>query len=239
MTGCGKESMQGKETNELHMTAIVSTHNTLSVDALASLGDGKFAGVDYTLSEGDSLLACVDSSCNALEIDDAGTFFPFGEVYTTELPYRSGMTYVVSLHRKGYTDAPLSQVTLPDSFEILSPDAGRVYSDGDSIAIEWFPTGIGDHVTVENKLKCILEDGRVVSHLGDTQIDTDEDGYVESTIEDNLYSLLALEESNPVSCDLEIIVKHSRSGVLDPALKGGSITAETYRSVQVEYSASP
>jgi hypothetical protein len=235
ISGCDKDNLTGNATSEIHITASVHAENEKSVHVQASLDDGRIFGTSYSLTDGDAFVACVDTTCREMNTFGLDPLLPIDSIYSTSLPYRSGMIYTVSLTRRGYDNAPDSHVILPDSFDILTPAEGSVYTDGESIPIEWFPAGVGEDVTVVNDLSCLLEDGTRVDKSGDFQSDLDQDGRVDSSIRDNLYYVRATEDSAPVDCDITITVKHSHHGQIDPIYKGGSISGMISRTVQVKY----
>lgn len=87
-------------------------------------------------------------------------------------------------------------------------------------------------------MTCLLEDGSKSNYSGDYISDSDDDGYVESSIEEYLSDTIAITDLSPTSCDIVIEVKSTLWGEIDPIYKDGAISGSTIRKVQVRYARS-
>jgi hypothetical protein len=105
----GGENGTPIRTDQMHISALVSSPDAGSARMSVALGDGKLFGPQYRLTSGDELRACVAGTCITLTaegLDDAR--------YDHSFPYAADTPYTVSLTRRGSpADAPSSSVTLP------------------------------------------------------------------------------------------------------------------------------
>jgi hypothetical protein len=133
-----------------------------------------------------------------------------------------GKTITVALTRgKEDTSAPNSVLTLPAKFEITGPVAATTFVRGkDAIVVAWDNSGKSDPMTVELSGECIEGVNKTASDNG--------------TLIIAAADIKASKDNETKTCDVQIVVKRSRKGTLDPAYgKGGSTAGIQLRSLSV------
>lgn len=173
LLGCTSESSSsgGEDgepilTRDMEFGGIVEAADAVNATVYVSLDDGELLfGTEYVLTGGDVLDPCVAGRCRRLVHDTniiVDPLIPTG--YKNTFPYVPDADYVVSFSRGVGEAAPTSVVTLPRPFEVTLPVADQQFTDGESVAVAWSPSGTGESVYAWTDAKCDHEDG-VVSVL--------------------------------------------------------------------------
>jgi len=136
--------------------------------------------------------------------------------------------YVVAFTRANDASSPNSTVSLPEGFEMTSPQAGTRVSPGDSLHVVWDAAGVWIDVGVSGSCQ---EQGNETRHIDHTM--TVNTGSADIAVSDLIGSApLGANETCAVTVSLERV----SVGDVDPAFGGGSIVAKQVRSVEVEIS---
>lgn len=225
-------------TSEMQISASVEAEDDVTAEISVTLYDGKLGTL--LLTGGDALSACVAAQCGPLTRDSLSS------EYVAELPYVAETAFTISLTRATGASAQNSVVTLPVPFTILAPAPGLKVTDGDSVTVQWAPTGADDDVDVWAETRCYHENrslfipvlmpsvrrGRLAENVDSGTIVTDVD-----TILDSGWMLFPWDDPI-VRCDIAIEVFHERVGTVDSSL-GGGIVGRVSRKVTLDYTPRP
>jgi hypothetical protein len=121
-------------------------------------------------------------------------------------------------------DAPDSRVALTEKVSLTSPAAGGAFSrENDNIVVTWANSAPSeDTVKVETSGECI-QGTELSVPANETSVTLAAGSITKREPRENE------EQPVPDECELSITVKRSRSGTVDPAFGGGSLT-HTYRA---------
>lgn len=230
------EKLGDREVGDIYLKTFLQAYDASTVQVQVRLTDSEFLGEHYLLNDGDLLVVCVGSDCREMQIEHHHIILP--EKYTAELPYWEGEEYVVTLYRSGVENAYESYVTLPENFELSAQEPGTTYTDGDMLSMSWSPVSSKEDVVLTPLVKCKFEDGSGSINPGLIMRDTDKDGYVESSIEEQLGSTIKNEPYPPLACSIDIEMTYSNEGHVDPMFKGGYIHGNVTRKFRGKYSPS-
>ncbi|MCA9547431.1 MAG: hypothetical protein KC613_23670 [Myxococcales bacterium] len=210
-TGCSQMGSSQVPTQDIEATITLTARGDGRTVIDADLRHARSAwGESVNLETGDALVAEYDGRRRRL---DGG--FGYSGVLPTDAP---DMLVRVALDRMSFTPAPDSRVRLPDPFEAFRT-RGVYDVDYDTIPIEW-SGGSDDAMSVEISGHCIFgfertlrfDDGVFLLRPGELDATSSWDG-------------------SP--CTLDVTLRRTRVGVLDPALDGGSIVAQQVRTTSV------
>ena len=173
---------------------------------------------------------------DALSVSAAGqdkpmrwSLSPLGSGYyaasLTELD--PGTTITIALSRTDGGNAPDSHVTMPEPLVLTAPEAGLIESAGNSLEVNWSPSGTADQIKVVLRSVVCTRPGagavQTVSVVGDP-------GTATVTINPGLLPPL-----NPgEQCEVGVQVQRVRLGTVDPAFAaGGAIQARQLDEVRI------
>ena len=197
----------------------------------ANLNDGKFVATSYRLDGGDFLRACVSGLCRSMADNDS----VYTPDYIARFDFQPGVDYVVSFNRQEATNAPDTRVALPPAFTLVTPANHQQVTDGNSVVVEWSPTGAPARVYLDYTAECSFVGGNKSFSAGTLTEDTNADG--RETV--NIDPIIALARTNTTTtltrCSIDIIVKHQLQGRVDPAFDHGSAIGITSRKVNLDY----
>jgi hypothetical protein len=198
----------------------------------ANLNDGHALGESYRLDGGDFLRACVIGTCRTMA-DNNSVFEPD---YIARFDFRPGVDYVVSFNRRKAQDAPNSRVVLPPAFTLVTPANFQQVTDGDTVVVEWSPTGAPARVEVKFLADCTQSFGPNSITVGTAGTDPDADGRESVSIDDILeYAGSSSPQSRITRCDIDLTVRHELQGRIDPGFGDGTAIGVVSRKVTLDY----
>src|SRR5688572_6825756 len=142
-------------TNRIDIYLTVESTDLRTAVVRANLNDGRALGTSYRLDGGDFLRACVSGVCRSMADNDS----VFTPDYIARFDYQSGVDYVVSFNRQQARSAPDSRVVLPPAFTIVTPADRQQVTDGETVVVEWAPTGAPARVTLSYEAECTYTSG--------------------------------------------------------------------------------
>ncbi len=160
-------------------------------------------GGDLSKEMGELVLDDLISYVASFELVDADTAFEF------------------SLQREVDAGAPSSTVTLPPPFEISAAEPSTFSRANDDLVLSW--TGEGN---VDDALTLVVDGDCIDSYQ---QLLTEDTG----TVTIPAGTLVSTTGQEAESCEVTLWLKRQRSGLLDSAYAGGTITASQYRTTDV------
>jgi len=197
------------------------------VDVELGVGSGGIGNTSLRLGPGDSLTAEARGVRKTLTEDSS----IFGEYsYFTSFDFAEANTvFTVSLNRASGTNAPNSNVALPEGFAIVSPTSANVFATGDTIPITWSPAGTTIAPSIFVTLTCTLTSGLITIDV--KSIAPGNDSGSASLPVASVIPVGTLDTSR--LCDGTIEFARWRSGNLDPNYgEGGQIDAEQAKVTQ-------
>jgi hypothetical protein len=198
-----------------------------AIRANLTVGSGGVGGTQLDLSPGDSLTVTANGigktmvkDTSILGIIDYTASFAFDEPNTM---------FVVAMNRDNATDAPNSNVALPDGFIISMPTNTTIYTTGQSIEIVWAPSGTPVVPSASVTIDCTLMSGQVGTGSQHIPLSTDT-GFASTPVASAMPSG-AIDTSR--FCEGTIYLERIRNGNLDRNYgEGGRITGEQYKQGQ-------
>lgn len=180
---------------------------------------GAASNTFLNLEGGDVLSVTAGEESAELSEQNLGDYY----FYTADLDAgAAGTEYDFAFTRTVDDGAPSSTCSMPDAFEVTSPEEDVVISRGaGSITVSWTESGKADGMEVHVKGDCIFDYVEAIS--GDPGTFVIEPG-----------TLLTPDEQADQSCDATVELYRKRSGSLDAAFgEGGFIFAAQLRSVKI------
>jgi len=197
----------------------------------ANLNDGRFFSTSYRLDGGDFFRACISGVCRTMADNDSVT----SPDYIARFTFQPGIDYVVSFNRQQGQSAPDSRVALPPSFTLVTPANGQNVTDGETVIVEWSPTGAPARVILTSDADCPMPGG---SHVYSSHMlggDTNGDGREPVSI-DSIISAARQSAPSPITrCSIDLTVRHELDGRIDPAFHGGTAVGIVSRKVSLDY----
>ena len=138
----------------------------------ANLNDGKVVSTSYRLDGGDFLRACISGLCRSMADNDS----VYTPDYIARFDYQPGVDYVVSFNRQEARNAPDSRVALPPGFTMVTPANHQQVTDGDTVIVEWSPTGAPARVSLDYDAECSFVGGTKSFSSGTLSEDSNADG---------------------------------------------------------------
>jgi hypothetical protein len=131
-----------------------------------------------------------------------------GSSYGADIDVKdSGTKIVIALTRADGSAAPASTVTMTEQLGLSAPAAGTAFSRAsDNIAVSWVSDPSKDPLTVTWSGPCITAGSIDVDHT------------------DSASSISAGQIVGDGTCNISVGITRTRTGTLDPAFSGGSIT---------------
>ncbi len=168
----------------------------------------------YTLKSGDALTVTAgdDPPVDLADLTDR---------YGADLSIKaSGTPVVIALSLQDGGDAPVSTVTMTEQLSLSHPQNGDTFSRGsDAVRLEWASDASEDPLQVAWSGNCV-EDGSIDIAHTDTAATVPAGSVVHSAGGDD-------------SCEVIFSVIRTRTGSLDPAFGGGTITHSFSSSVHL------
>jgi hypothetical protein len=218
-------------TNRITMNLTVESSDPDTAVVRANLNDGRWLPTSYRLDGGDSLRACLVGVCRSMADNDS----LFAPDYIARFSYQPGAEYVVSFNRRKAQPAPDSRATLPPPFTIVTPANHQQVTDGDTVVVEWAPTGAPAMVDVSYAADCTFLSGTHSHSFGSPTTDLDADGRESVSID----PIVTLARSNATStltrCSIDLTVRHQLQGRVDPAFNHGIAVGIVSRKVTLDY----
>jgi len=196
----------------------------------ANVNDGQFLGESFRLDGGDFFRACFIGVCRNM----AGNDSIVNPDYIARFDYQPGVDYVVSFNRKRGGNAPDSRVAMPPAFTLVTPANHQQVTDGDTVVVEWSPTGAPALVAVNYSANCTFASGPDGFSFGNLSIDANGDGR-ESVSIDPIVTFARSTSGPPTRCSIDLTVSHQLQGRIDPAFHGGTALGIVSRKVNLDY----
>jgi hypothetical protein len=191
------------------------------VDVSLEVGSGGIGGTSLQLSPGDTLTVRANGIQKTMS-EDSSIFGAFSYFATFDFDDANTL-FTVSLNRTNGTNAPNSNVTLPDGFNVTSPSISDVFGVGDTIPIVWSPAGTAIVPSLFVTLTCTLTSGLTSIDVQPISLGTDS-GIANLPVA-SVIPIGTLDTSR--LCNGTIELSRWRSGSLDPNYgEGGQIDAE-------------
>ncbi len=197
----------------------------------ANLNDGHALGESYRLDGGDYLRACVIGVCRNMA-DNNSVFEPD---YIARFNFQPGVDYVVSFNRREARDALNSRVALPPAFTIVTPANFQQVTDGDTVVVEWSPTGAPARVEVWYLADCTHSFGPHSITVGTAAADLNADGRESVSIDDVLEFAGTSSQSRITRCEIDLTVRHELQGRIDPNFGDGTAIGVVSRKITLDY----
>jgi hypothetical protein len=218
-------------TSEITINMTVESKDLNQAVVRANLNDGQTFGSSFRLDGGDYLEACASGVCRAMADNDS----VFTPDYVARFNYQSDVDFVVSFNRRQAANAPDSRVSLPPPFVIVTPANHQQVTDGDTVLVEWTPTGAPARVALSYTADCTFLSGQQSASTGTLSVDTNRDGR-ESVRIDPIVTFAGQNSASRITrCSIDIIVEHERDGRIDPAFDGGHALGIVERRVNLDY----
>lgn len=218
-------------TSRMNIYLTVESSEPQTAVVRANLNDGRILGVSYRLDGGDYFRACVSGVCRNMADNDS----VFSPDYIARFNYQPGVEHVVSFYRQQGGNAPDSRVVLPPAFTIVTPANRQQVSDGDTVLVEWSPTGAPARVALSYDADCTFLAGSPSISVGTLSEDTNADGREVVRIDPIVSFAGSNSPSRITRCNIDIFVRHELQGRIDPAFDGGSARGIVERQVRLEY----
>lgn len=185
-----------------------------SVSVVLHVGDSPTTFVE--LQGDDSLTASAGEETVTLEGSEL-----LGVVqYTGNLDTKTAgavVTIAFTRTEEGKASAPDSNVTLTEGLALTAPAGGATASRAADLAIAWDSAASDDQVRVGWSGSCVVEGSRDVT-AGQNTLTLEGGSIAKREQGENE------EDPVPDDCDVTLTVSRSRSGDIDPAFGGGSIS---------------
>jgi hypothetical protein len=197
----------------------------------ANLNDGKVVSTSYRLDGGDFLRACIGGVCRSMADNDS----VYTPDYIARFDYHPGVDYVVSYNRQEARNAPDSRAALPENFTMVAPANHQQVTDGESVVVEWSPSGAPARAYLDYSAECTFVGGTKSFSSGTLGEDTNADGRETVRID----PIVTFARSNATSamtrCSIDIKVSHQLQGRVDPAFGHGTALGIVSRKVNLDY----
>jgi hypothetical protein len=224
--GCSDTASENVTTQGIRaeIRVVADGSGSTAVTAQLTVGSGGIGATQLDLSPGDSLTVTANGFEKTM-IKDASFL---GDIqYTASFAFDDPNTlFVVAMNRNAATDAPNSNVTLPDGFIIRMPTSATVYTIDQNIGIVWAPSGTAIVPTVSVTIDCTLMTGQTAT--GSQHISLSADTGFAST------SVVSAMPTGVIDrrrlCEGMVYLNRIRNGNLDRSYgEGGFITGEQYK----------
>ena len=197
----------------------------------ANLNDGKVVSTSYRLDGGDFLRACISGLCRSMADNDS----VYTPDYIARFDYQPGIDYVVSFNRQEAQNAPDSRVALPQSFTIVTPANHQPVTDGDSVVVEWSPTGAPARVYLDYAAECSFVGGNKSFSSGTLSEDENADGRETVRVDPIVTFARSNATTTMTRCSIDVGVKHQLQGRVDPAFDHGTALGIVSRKINLDY----
>jgi hypothetical protein len=218
-------------TSRMYLYLTVEASDASTTVVRANLNDGQLLGESFRLDGGDFLRACLNNSCRNMADNDS----VFNPDYIARFSYQPGIDYKVSFNRQEALDAPNSRVALPPPFTIVTPASRQQVTDGETVVIEWSPTGAPLIADLNYEADCNHSSGPNSFSGGDLTTDVDGNGRESVRIDPIVEFARATGLPRVIGCTIDIIVMHENRGQIDPAFKNGIARGIVSRKVRLDY----
>ncbi|MEJ0087207.1 MAG: hypothetical protein WDO72_16155 [Pseudomonadota bacterium] len=197
--------------------------------ARANVYNDRGAGESFRLDGGDFFRTCVNGVCKTMDGDNS----LLTPAYIARFDYQQGADYVVSFNRKKGGNAPDSRVAVPAPFVFVTPADHQQVTNGDTVVVEWSPTGAPARVDLSYNSDCTMASGPHAYSSGLLSTDDNADGR-ESV---NIDPLVAFPNSFPAvtRCSIDVTVRQEMRGQIDPAFDGGLARGTVSRKINLDY----
>ena len=226
LSGCSNTASENVTTQGIHadIRVVANGSGSTVVRAELEVGSGGVGATQLELSPGDTLTV----TANGIERTMVKDTSIIGDIdYSTSFPFDDANTlFVVAMNRQNATDAPNSNVALPDGFVISMPTSSTVYSTGQNIGIVWAPSGTPVVPSASVTISCTLTSGLVMTGFQDIPLSRDTGSA--SVPVDSAMPFGSIDTSR--LCEGTIFLERIRNGSLDRNYgEGGRITGEQYQ----------
>jgi hypothetical protein len=218
-------------TSSINISLTVESDDSQTTVVKANLNNGHSLGGSFRLDGGDYLRACIGGVCRTMS-DNNSIYTPD---YIARFDYQPGIDHVVSFNRREGRNAPDTRVALPPSFTIVTPANRQQVTDGETVIVEWSPTGAPARVGVSYRAECRLATGSDVFSAGTVGTDFNRDGRESVGIDGIISAARVGSVSNITRCSIDITIAHELQGRVDPAFDGGSAKGVVSRKVTLDY----
>lgn len=191
------------------------------VDAELEVGDGGIGRTSLELAPGDVLTVTANGIQKTMteDVSIIGRF-RYAAIFDFD---DAGTMFTVSFSRNNGTNAPNSNVILPEGFVVQSPLNNDVFSQAEDIPIQWMPSGTSIVPDIDVSLSCTTTSG--IAFTATQNVTLSGDTGVASLPVASVIPIGTLDNNR--LCDGEVHFSRWRRGNLDANYgEGGDITAE-------------
>jgi hypothetical protein len=217
-------------TSQMELALTVESKESGVAVVRANISDGKTVATSYRLDGGDFLRACVAGLCRPMADNDS----VYTPDYIARFDYQQNIDYVVSFNRQAGANAPDSRVALPPTFTIVTPANHQQVTDGETVIVEWAPTGAPALASATYEADCTFPGGTHAFGVG-SRNDIDGNGRESFEIDDIVDFSTIKPGQRATSCSIDFVVRHELRGRVDPAFRKGVAAGIVSREVNVAY----
>jgi len=227
--GCSSTTSDNVATQGIHadIDVFANGNGTTVVDAELEVGSDGLGRTSLQLSPGDTLTVTANGIQKPM-LEDFSFIGRFRYVASFDFD-DAGTMFTVSFVRNNGMNAPNSNVTLPDGFNVTSPQSNDVFSQADDIPIVWTPADTSIVPSIHVSLSCTTTSGLMFTDTDPVTLsgDTGVTSYPVAAV----IPIGTLDTSR--LCEGEVHFSRSQRGNLDPNYgEGGDIIAEHIERAQ-------
>jgi hypothetical protein len=228
-SGCSSTSSENVTTQGIHADIDVFANGSGStvVDVELEVGGDGITRTSLELGRGDTLTVTANGIQKTMT-EDASILGRFRYIASFDFD-DAGTMFTVAFIRNNGTNAPNSNVTLPEGFIVQSPLNNDIFSLADDIPIAWTPSGTSIVPSIQVSLSCPTTSG--ISFTDTESVTLSSDTGVASLPVAAVIPIGTLDTTR--LCEGEVHFSRWRRGNLDPNYgEGGDITAEHIERAQ-------
>lgn len=228
--GCSTEttSSENVTTQGIYADMDIEAKESGSSGINVQLSVGGPTGTTIELATGERLEAEANGITQVLQQDNDIFSVDYEGVIATDT---SGTEFTVTFTRSNGDVLNNSRVTLPEDFEIASPQTGQTYSVEDNLPLVWTaPSATGQAITVSTVTTCTsINGGEQVFAENSSVADTGSNDFPLG----GLLVATSDQVNRTINCSMDVMLVRERTGQIDTRFgEGGSITGEQSREVE-------
>jgi len=227
-SGCSEDVNSDEVPTEVIWAGIVvEAKSNTSAKVNVELNRRTFDGDNLVLVGSDRLTASAQGMTKEMDPNDEFLDFDYETRFNVNL---SDELIRIALARPSTnTSAPNSTVRMPVSFNLLQPFSGSAYNSDDIVVTNWSNMRTGAEVSIAYLMQCASLSGGTLT--SSQSVAHEDDGYYEFSLSSHaVFSNAELDRTKP--CELNVTLRRTISGDLDPVYRSGRITASQIRVIE-------
>lgn len=227
LSACDTTDSDNIKSSGIHADISVTSSGSgiTEVNVQLKSGSGGIGGTVIELEGSDTLFAESNGVTKTLtEDNDLLNDITYNARFDTD----ESALYTISFDRPDDVSAPNSTVTLPEPFEILTPEIGQSYLANDLFEVTWSQSGYSDTLPLTLDWSCQTSEqdsGQNSVTSGFVKINVVDTGAYSNSISDISEELFEA-ANNDKNCTVQITLKRESKGQIDVNYgEGGSINA--------------